>query len=683
MPVTPAYVQGKSNVSSGASTVAVTMDSDVTEGNIIIVAVGVQNPAAVVSVSDSDGNTYTLINTQDLYSFKYYYCQANSTGALTITATLSSPTGATKAIVAQEFEGLTTYIDVGDADGTGTAPSTSSISSGANSKAFAVGLIEFASSVSSITEGSGYSNLDYSTLGDVSYPIAVAMESKLVDKNTSFNASFSLGSSSFWFAGVVGFNTNQLYASQDLSGDSSISATPTLYHYPSASIAGNATMQAEAIFVQGEQTIERKTYLYKVYDNDGNYLGFWKNVLTDLQFSHEINTLGSAINVVIGVDIENQTPVEDTLITQAEDTIVTQDDNALTGFSQSYNDVGPGTLVDTNYNVDIYVFYGNQATRITEDGDTRITEDGDTMIALDGSPNGQRKFSGYISEFNANYGMQNTVMVTLLSHGAQLDNEIFEKSNITSIAYYSRDPSNILKDALDNFGYTYIDYQTATILNAGTQVTYIFNTNTYKEVLDKVLDLTPTDWFYYIDLGTNLVHLKPRPTIKSHTFILGKHIEEFSLVKTLEEFTNMVYFTGGDIGGGENLFRKYQDTDSIKKYRKIATRYNDGRVTQESSANTISNSIINRGKEPRYRSQINILDETYQIESIELGDLIGFANFNNFIDSITMQVTAISYTPDKVMLQLDLLLPSVSKRLEDINRNLIAREVLDNPDSPS
>ena len=48
-----------------------------------------------------------------------------------------------------------------------------------------------------------------------------------------------------------------------------------------------------------------------------------------------------------------------------------------------------------------------------------------------------------------------------------------------------------------------------------------------------------------------------------------------------------------------------------------------------------------------------------------------------------MQVVGIDYSPDAIRLQLDTLLPRVSKRLEDIKRNLDKQETLANPTAPS
>lgn len=132
---------------------------------------------------------------------------------------------------------------------------------------------------------------------------------------------------------------------------------------------------------------------------------------------------------------------------------------------------------------------------------------------------------------------------------------------------------------------------------------------------------------------------------------------------------------------GSGVFKRYVDQDSIDNYRRGLSRMQDNRVTSETSADAIATSHIQEFNAPRYTSQISITSATYPIRTIKPGDLIGFRNFGNFIDEVTMQVVRIDYNADEVNLSLDTIPPSVPKRIEDIRRNLNQAEVDDNPDS--
>jgi hypothetical protein len=428
---------------------------------------------------------------------------------------------------------------------------------------------------------------------------------------------------------------------------------------------------------------ERKRYAYKIYDSSNTFIGYWDDVVSDFQYSQQLNTAGSAVDITLGRTSETLSQALDTRITEASDTRITEDGRTRVSATTSPFSVGGNSDVALNNNVVVYVFFGQLADRITETGDTRITESGDTRIAEDGSPNGRILFTGYISKFVSHYGSQETTTATIMSHGAELDNYMLESSSNTTVAYSSQDPTTILQDVLDKFTSAggLADYNSGSTVLTGTTVSYTFKVNTTLEAIQKCLELAPTDWFWRINMADNIIYFNPRPTNTSHTFILGKHIKDLQLEQHIEELVNTVYFTGAE-SAGVNLFNKYTDATSIASYRPGLKKITDSRVSSNASAEIISESEIDRLKDPIYRSQITISDKVYPIEDIELGQLIGFKNFGNFIDSLTMQIMGITYSPDGVTLELDSLLPQVSKRVEDVRRNLNQQEVINNPSAP-
>lgn len=429
-------------------------------------------------------------------------------------------------------------------------------------------------------------------------------------------------------------------------------------------IGGHAIPMADSIVKDSQE----KTYLYKVYDHDGSFLGQWNDVVSDFGYSQQINSAGSSIDVTLARNSDSLSVSYDSISDDSFDPIETDDDNEIAAETTTQNSIGPGTNVDLNLDVKIYEF--------TKDD-----------IDLSGT----LVFSGYISQYISQYGSQEQTKVSLFSYGADMDNWVLEdEDGNTRFEYLTQDPSDILRDVLDRFGAVggLNGYDGTTIEDTSTTVSYTFNVNTAFEVLQKCLTLAPTDWFYYVDLATSKVNFHPRPTTPTHYFYLGKHILSLNLQKSIETMQNLVYFTGGQVstdmdGNPINLFKKYEDDTSITNFRRGLDRLSDNRVILEDSADIIVDSEISRGSQPRYTSSIVLSNSVYDIRSIKLGDLIGFRNFNNFVDSVTMQVVQIAYTPDSVSLQLDTLLPSVPKRLDDIKRNLAQSDVADNPDAPS
>ena len=900
---------------------------------------------------------------------------------------------------------------------------------------------------------------------------------------------------------VTASGIGQYVGSGDIVADSELTASGTLFGYGSANLEGDSTVISDRITMEGDSIMVpvgdinpltiTKTYLYKIYDKNWNFIGVWNDVVSDFSYSQEINSAGSAISVTLARNSDSVQANYDVLADDSSSPIVTDDNTEITAELSTTSALGPGTTVDLNLNVKIYEF--SSGTEAVE---------------------GDLVFTGYISMYTSQYGSTENTVVSIFSYGADLDNYILMDGNNTRVPYYSTDPSMIMRSTLDKFNadggivsyfhndtalalsgtagqhavsnadftlgltnaniftfacwikpttlpnlanrmaiwsgnnvastfilevggsvtgdtgtvlalvngtevaktannqiaagnwyhivyvkngtgagastiyingssvstpvnvaFTYADtiathfiggrtdtsqkfngiiddvtiwdsalnstqvaalYNTNTrvanpklwykldenngyvinnsgsktgatmtlaggyftdtipppmqaaiteentITNTNTTVSYTFNANTELEVLKKSLELAPTDWFFYADLATNLLHVHPRPTTPAHYFYLGKHVLGLSLEKTMEGIVNDVLFTGGtptnlvldtmtmpagtnllnhlpevgstwvqhsttvasqsilanSIGGvyksttgetfiynnvpmpgtdfdvsidiyvysaagemgimaglaptgtdngilaqvggtgglslysrttgtwtqigaagvtvtptiggthtmrlareGQNIkmywdgsakieytgtasttagtnvytgvrsalastattgyhlmkftaklvdpdlvqpiYKRYIDATSISTYRRGVEKITDNRVTLESSADIIVSSRINRFKNPRYRSNITISGSTYDIKSIKLGDLVGFRNFDNFVDTVTMQIVRIDYKGDSVSLQLDTLLPTVPKRLEDINRNLTQAENSNNPDAPS
>lgn len=873
----------------------------------------------------------------------------------------------------------------------------------------------------------------------------------------AFGSSSFSGDSDFTATGYAGY-----FAVVNQDGDSTMTVNGAKAHYGEVIIDGDseipdvassrnavssASMSGDSEFTLNSGGIDvthlaiTKSYIYKIYDENWNYLGIWKDVISDFGYSQEINSAGSAITVTLARNSDSLIAQYDAIATDDDEAILTDGGDELAAEMTTLNAVGPGTTVDLNKNVKIYEF--------STDPDQPV--DGDLV------------FTGYISKYTSKYGTAENTDVSIFSYGADLDNWVLTDGTNTRVSYISEDPAVILKDTLDRFqaegglisydvgvpgdtevttnlitnpsfetnanGWTlthgvggrqsgsggmfgtyyfsiqnmmggnvshstgnleagnvyrlsfylrraasgtvniwgahnstsvfdyyvnppgtwtrydiqftatansplflnigisgsdnvvYIDgvmltkgpdlldyfdgttvsadpdisygwtgtahnstsTKTKVINNEGATIentqwyhpgwitTYAFNVNTELEVVKKLLELSPTDWFFYVDLATNLLHFHPRPEKPKHYFYLGKHIFSLDLEKNMEGIVNDVILTGGkpvnivkdnffDVTGellqnhegeldatwvkhpnsgtgsmvitnnrvrsdtgevvylvsgattsndyvitadmrvlsnvgniglvgradpttntyymarinvsgnaelykrvagtwtllkstpftvnpgntykvelkmegiqislrvdddtivdvedssimfgsrsglysgtsgtattgyhfnnftvkhfgdsGTPVFKRKTNNDSIVAYRRGLSRIQDNRVTVDQSAELLMDNELNRNSEPRYRSKITISGSTYDIRSIRLGDLIGFRNFDNFVDAVVMQVVRIDYNGDSVTLQLDTLLPSVPKRLEDIKRNLAQSDVEDNPDAP-
>lgn len=470
----------------------------------------------------------------------------------------------------------------------------------------------------------------------------------------------------------------------------SFNITPNAQDAPSIAFEGDAelTVVSPNVNVQVNNPLPR-TYEYKVFDKDGNFIGVWPDVISDFGYGQDINTAGAAIQVQLGRSID--TPFNDPvrLLTEADpiEHILTEADEFLQGDYQSPNRVGEGTDVAVNNRVEVWEYYGSLDNLVTSDTfEDIVTTQGDEPIQVHyGAPNGRRAFHGIIQEFEADYGSTDIVVVTIASFGIQLDNYVLKIGETTTVPQNSKDPAATLRFGIENYRAQggEMNYSPGSIRDTGNVTSVTFRLNTILEVAKKALQMSPSDWYWYGDVADDDVWLQPRPATVAHRFTLGDHIIKGKFKQSMLNMLNLYYFVGGEVTPGNYLFKKYLNQTSIDDFGQQLKRETDQRFTDEDSVSLISNSAIDSDKNPRYAGSIDITSATYPIETVRLGELIGFANFGNFIDDLTLVVAGIKFTPDVLTLKLEVLPPKIDKRIEDIRRNLNTQEQLTTPDTPS
>lgn len=388
-----------------------------------------------------------------------------------------------------------------------------------------------------------------------------------------------------------------------------------------------------------------KRYQYKVYSGTGQYITTWTDVSGDPNFSIVIN--GGYVE--LDIKLARKT-------------------------------ISFGELTD--------VAFGNEVQLWCYDDD---------------APAGVKVFSGYISRYDPrNDGPSEYIMVYCLGWHTIMAGFMLEDSiGTTGLTYNSTDPGKIAEDVI-NKGQVAglpITWDETTLQKSGTAVSYTFQTNTVQEAIDQVLTLEPASWYWYVDANKKL-NLHPKAQNAIHTFTIGREIFYIEPQKRTESLVNRVYFVGG-IPAGNNtpLYGRYERAASINQYGLHSIRYTDQRVTLLATMDTICKTILDSQSIPEIRTVIKIKDNGYDrvngydIESIKIGDTCQIRNYQSaFVSSrwdvmnwdqqnwdfdarniteVVMQIVEIQYQPNYVELTISSKIPNVSKRVEDINRNLV------------
>lgn len=270
----------------------------------------------------------------------------------------------------------------------------------------------------------------------------------------------------------------------------------------------------------------------------------------------------------------------------------------------------------------------------------------------------------------AAYDMTFQISASSLSVGAEFDGE---------------DPADIVRFAIDHFAAQggQVTYDADTIEDTGLSVAYNFKLATISEVIEKARELSPGNWYWFVDPGSNVLYFKAVSSELDHQLILGRHITAFNIERRLDDLVNAAYLSGGDDGTGENYFALVTNQGSINQYGQWLARISDNRVDNQDAAEALANGAISANSSPAFTVAVTIPLAKYDTASIILGQTIGFAGFGNLIDTLELQVVSKRTAPDVIVLELGSLRPRVSRQIEEHEQRLIALETVDNPDTPS
>lgn len=263
--------------------------------------------------------------------------------------------------------------------------------------------------------------------------------------------------------------------------------------------------------------------------------------------------------------------------------------------------------------------------------------------------------------------------------------QTFSATGSTTGTFTSLDPTGVtLKAVMDDYisrGGNIV-YTSSSIDATGLSLTYTFNTNTTYEGLEKILSLSPSGFYYYVDLGTNTLYFKRASTTADITLTKGRHLETIKFNASIENVKNQVNFFGGQ-SAGVNLYTTYKDPTSLGLYGPRLSRKSDNRVTVTATANAIGNSTIAEFKDEQFMAIVTVLDRTMDTTLLKPGMVIGFNGFGTFIDKMLLRVSRIEYGPSEVTLILGALPLRLEPELDRVTRELIAEQTIANPAVPS
>lgn len=308
-------------------------------------------------------------------------------------------------------------------------------------------------------------------------------------------------------------------------------------------------------------------------------------------------------------------------------------------------------------------------------------DDGET-ISIAYSNTGASTYAG--GEWYRNYVTNNNTWG--LNNTVDLYFKTYSSTGQTTATFGTQDPSTgMLKSIIDEYRGRggLINYSSTSIDATGISVPYSMTTNTVLDGIKAMLDLSPTTFYWYVEIATNTLYFKKTNTTADVKLVKGRHINGIDLSASIENMVNNFYFSGGEVSPGVNLYKVYSDSTSIALYGPRLDRRSDNRVTLTATADAVGTSAIATQKDEVFQTTVTLSDSTIDTASLHVGQVVGFAGFGSFIDSLLMEVVRVDYTPDETTLTLGALPKQLNEEVERINRELIALQTIANPTNPS
>lgn len=257
----------------------------------------------------------------------------------------------------------------------------------------------------------------------------------------------------------------------------------------------------------------------------------------------------------------------------------------------------------------------------------------------------------------------------------------------TSGTYSSKDPSTqMLAPIISDYNLRggAMKWTVASIDATGLSLTYPFSVQTIYQAMQAILEMSPAGFYYYIDIGAQIIYFKMASTTADFLLQKGVHINTLKIGATNEQSVNTLPFTGGEVTAGVNLYRLYTNAQSIAAFGPLLKPKADNRVKLSATADAIGNSTLAEFSGEKYFTTVKVVHTTkLDITLLTPGKTVGFRGFGNFKDQVIAQIVRREWQAGAVNLTLGVLPYRLNTEVAQLIRDLRQEQTEYNPGTPS
>lgn len=266
----------------------------------------------------------------------------------------------------------------------------------------------------------------------------------------------------------------------------------------------------------------------------------------------------------------------------------------------------------------------------------------------------------------------------------------YKSNGATTASFSNQDPSTMLTSVLGAYNGEggLVTAATGSIQNTGLSLTYGLNTNTVYSAIQGILSIAPSGWYFYVDIGYDIIYFQQASTTADFTLTKGIHISKLAITSSMEYVINACYVIGGPDSGnpGYNIYTYDFDATSIAAYGLQLGVHTDNNISTVATAHAVGSSIVAQNKKEAYLTNVFIPAGTMDTTLLVPGKIIGFNGFGTYVDNLLAQIVHRDYSADGVNLQLGVLPTRTTTSVAQITSGLTALSTIatnTNPASPS
>lgn len=204
----------------------------------------------------------------------------------------------------------------------------------------------------------------------------------------------------------------------------------------------------------------------------------------------------------------------------------------------------------------------------------------------------------------------------------------------TTLEYTGTAPGVMLIDVLQKYKAIggNIEFDGGSVLYTNQALDYEFKDMSYAQAIMTIIKMLPPYYYAVVDFSTRKVVIRKRSDLADIYIDYNLNIQRLDETINDSSLHNVAYVSGADDGTGANLYKKYTNEASVRKYGRYAKPINDPGIISNVTAKAMALKAITEGGDRNLSVSAELKDTPvefgfgYAIEQIRPGMMVAPIN---------------------------------------------------------